>query len=151
MTPTEIVDALKSAFGALAQIRNLEGGPEAPTVEVAAETAEESGTPDKLAALRAKPKRSIRRNKVVCLECGMEFKQLTNGHLKEHGMTAREYRRKYGFMARQPLSSQELSEKRRKNAEEKGLGEKLKEARKKKASEAGVAAPKKVIRRKKAE
>ncbi|MGD9818168.1 MAG: MucR family transcriptional regulator, partial [Desulfomonilaceae bacterium] len=38
------------------------------------------------------PKKSIQRNKVVCLECGQEFKMLSPKHLKSHGLTGKEYR-----------------------------------------------------------
>ncbi len=48
------------------------------------------------------PKRSIQKNKVVCLECGQEFKMLSPKHLKSHDLTPKEYRKKYGFSARQP-------------------------------------------------
>ena len=76
------------------------------------------------------PKRSIRKNKVICLECGREFSQLTRAHLKRHDLTAKEYRKKYGFSARQALSAKSLTARRRKTAKELGLGEKLIAARK---------------------
>ena len=74
------------------------------------------------------PKKSIRKNEVICLECGKEFKQLGNRHLKEHGLDAKEYRKKYGFKARQPLAAKSLSKKRSKTAKALGLGERLQEA-----------------------
>ncbi|RJR24092.1 MAG: transcriptional regulator [Desulfobacteraceae bacterium] len=83
--------------------------------------------------LQLDPRRSIRRNKVICLVCGKEFKQLTSRHLKDHGLTLKEYRRKYGFSARESLAAKTLTNKRKKKAKETGLGEKLKSARRARA------------------
>jgi len=78
------------------------------------------------------PFKSVQRNKVICLECGQEFRQLTNAHLKSHGLTAKEYRKKWGLPARYPLVAKALVAKRRKLAKERGLGERLKKAREEK-------------------
>ncbi len=74
------------------------------------------------------PKRSIQKNKVICLECGQEFKMLSPKHLKSHGLTSKEYRKKYGFGARQPLCARSLSERRSKSGKERGLPENLRKA-----------------------
>ena len=74
------------------------------------------------------PKKSIQRNKIVCLECGQEFKMLSPKHLKSHGLTSREYRKKYGFSARQPLCAKALSEKRSQSGKERGLPDNLRKA-----------------------
>lgn len=132
MNQDALNDALNATFNALAQLRNKEESQD--QTETVSDASDEEM--DALVELRKTPKRSIRKNKVICLECGQEFKQLTNGHLKEHGLTTKEYRKKWGFTARQPLSSQNLSAKRRKSAEERGLGEKLKLARQQKAANA---------------
>jgi predicted transcriptional regulator len=50
-------------------------------------------------------KRSITRNRVVCLECGAEFKQLSARHLGQHGLNGRTYREKYGIPRTQALSA----------------------------------------------
>ena len=71
------------------------------------------------------PKRSIQKNKVVCLECGQEFKMLSPKHLSSHDLTPKEYRKKYGFSARQPLCAKSLSERRSKSGKERGLPENL--------------------------
>jgi predicted transcriptional regulator len=68
---------------------------------------------------------SIKRNKVICLECGQEFRQLTGRHLALHRMNPREYKAKHAIPARQSLSSKTLSAKRRRAAKDRGLGEKL--------------------------
>ena len=74
------------------------------------------------------PKKSIQRNKIVCLECGQEFKMLSPKHLKSHSLTSREYRKKYGFSARQPLCAKALSEKRSLSGKERGLPDNLRKA-----------------------
>ncbi len=74
------------------------------------------------------PKKSIQKNKIVCLECGQEFKMLSPKHLKSHGLNAKEYRKKYGFTARQPLCAKALSEKRSKSGKERGLPDNLRKA-----------------------
>lgn len=75
---------------------------------------------------------SIKRNKVICLECGKEFRQLSAKHLQAHGLSPKEYKQKHSIPMRQSLSSKTLSAKRRKIAKEKGLGEKLAQAKKRK-------------------
>jgi len=74
------------------------------------------------------PKKSIQKNKVVCLECGQEFKMLSPKHLKSHGLDSKEYRKKYGFSARQPLCAKALSEKRSQSGKERGLPINLRKA-----------------------
>ena len=54
--------------------------------------------------------------------------------IKEHNMDAKEYRKKYGFSARQPLAAKSLSAKRRATAKIHNLGEKLQEKRREKAA-----------------
>jgi predicted transcriptional regulator len=115
MTAEEMQAFLSKTFQVLKQIKAVEDG------GVAVELAE-----------HLDPKTSIQRNKVICLECGKEFKLLTRAHLGSHGLTAKEYRKKYGFQSRQALTAKSLSAKRRKRAKELGLGDRLKKARGKK-------------------
>ena len=72
------------------------------------------------------PKRSILKNKIICLECGAEFKQLLAKHLATHDLTPKEYRKKYGFPASQPLSCKSLTEKRKAMGKKRGLPAALK-------------------------
>jgi len=118
MSAEEMDATLKKVFEALSQIKALEEKPAGEAVD------------DALAKLRANPMRSIQKNYVVNLEDGSKFKQLTAKTLAKFGLTAREYRKKWGFSARQPLSSKSLSAKRRKTAKDLGLGDKLAAARK---------------------
>lgn len=71
------------------------------------------------------PKKSIQKNKIICMECGQEFKVLSPKHLKSHGLDSKSYRKKYGFPARQPLCSKTLSEKRSMSGKERGLPDNL--------------------------
>ena len=121
MGADEMVAALKKTFDALKNIKTIEeGGPEvdAPPVD---------------------PRKSIQRNYVINLEDGKKYKQLTTRTLAKYGLTPAEYRKKWGFSARQPLASKALSAKRRKTAKALGLGERLQEARKAKAAAAAKA------------
>ena len=62
------------------------------------------------------PQSSIQENKVVCLECSAEMRQLTIKHLSSHGLNIREYKKKYGFPLKQSLSAKSLSKARSKAA-----------------------------------
>lgn len=128
MSPEELNEALTKSFEALRSLKIME----------------ESTVQKPAPAL--KPEQSIQRNKVVCLECGAEFRQLTRRHLREHNLEPREYRRKWGFSARQPLAARSLSAKRSKTAKELSLGERLQKARKARAE----AAPGKPVGKKRA-
>jgi len=114
LTPEEINELIKTTYDSLKNVKANEEGAEAEE-----------------AAPAMDPKKSIKQNSVTCLECGKKFKILTKRHLKDHGLTPKEYRKKWGFKARQPLSAKSLSAKRRKVAKEKNLGQRLAEARKK--------------------
>ena len=117
MSADEMDAALKKVFEALNQIKVIEETPAGEAVD------------DELARLRANPMKSIQRTYVINLEDGSKYKQITAKTLAKFGLTAREYRKKWGFSARQPLSSKALSAKRRKVAKDLGLADKLAAAR----------------------
>jgi len=122
MSAEDMEGFLKKTFQVLNEIKTVEEGVES-----------EAGT-SSLAEVMD-PGKSIQKNKVICLECGREFKLLSNRHLiKEHNMDAKEYRKKYGFSARQPLAAKSLSAKRRATAKSHNLGEKLQQKRREKAA-----------------
>ncbi|MGI6657217.1 MAG: MucR family transcriptional regulator [Desulfobulbus sp.] len=114
MSTDEIKTALNDTFQTLKALQESE------SIGTEAETGETGPVMD--------PKKSIQRNKIVCLECGQEFKMLSPKHLKSHGLDAKEYRKKYGFSARQPLCSKALSERRSQSGKERGLPENLRKA-----------------------
>ena len=117
MSADEMDAALKKVFEALKQIKVIEETPAGEAVD------------DELARLRANPMKSIQRTYVINLEDGSKYKQLTAKTLAKFGLTAREYRKKWGFSARQALSAKSLSAKRRKVAKALGLADKLAAAR----------------------
>lgn len=81
------------------------------------------------------PLKSIQNDKIVCLECGKEMRQLTSKHLGLHGINIKEYKQKYGFSLKTPLSAKALTKARSKAAKERGLPEKLQEFQKRKKQE----------------
>jgi predicted transcriptional regulator len=117
----EIVIALRQVFSALQDMQKSES--EGMPLDVAKPSEESS--PEDPAAAKVDPKGSIQEDKVVCLECGAEMRQLTAKHLSSHGLTIREYKHRYGFPLRQSLSAKALSKARSKAAKKRGLPEKL--------------------------
>ncbi|VAW40543.1 hypothetical protein MNBD_DELTA03-482 [hydrothermal vent metagenome] len=123
MDTDEITAGLQTVYAKLQILQNNElkaAEPEEPQSEAP------NITPDK----------SILKNKIVCLECGNEFKMLSSKHLAAHSLTPREYRLKYGFKLRQPLCCKTLSIERKKAGKARGIPENLKKsiaAKKKKA------------------
>ncbi|MEA4855679.1 MucR family transcriptional regulator, partial [Solidesulfovibrio sp.] len=81
MTEDEILSMIKSVAGGIA---GLVGGQALPVGEDAALPAQD-------------PKKAIKEASIVCLECGKSFKVITKKHLASHGLTAEEYRAKYGY------------------------------------------------------
>ena len=126
MTTEEIKTAVSETFQSLKSLQDAENGVVVDTEAVST------------SSQAFDPKKSIQKNKIVCLECRQAFKMLSSKHLKLHGLTSTEYRKKYGFAAKQPLCAKSLSEKRSLASKERGLPENLRkyiEARKKKVAE----------------
>jgi len=118
LTPEEINELIRKTYESLKSVK-----------------CDEEGSVVETAPLAMDPKKSIKQATITCLECGKSFKIITKRHLKEHGLTPKEYKAKYGFKARQPLSAKYLSAKRRKVAKDQNLGQRLAQSRKdKKAS-----------------
>jgi predicted transcriptional regulator len=115
MSTDEIKAALNETFQALKSLQDAEAG---GMIETEAEAA----------CPVVDPKKSIQKNKIVCLECGQEFKMLSPKHLKSHGLDSKVYRKKYGFSARQPLCAKALSEKRSASGKERGIPANLQKA-----------------------
>ena len=59
------------------------------------------------------PKKAIKEASITCLECGKSFKVITKKHLASHGLTAEEYRAKYGYKKTQALACKSLARERR--------------------------------------
>ena len=115
MSVEEITNALNVTFQALKSLQESE-----VSCGIEPDTLETTKVLD--------PKKSIQKNKVVCLECGKEFRMLSGRHLASHGLDSKTYRKKYGFPARQPLCAKSLSEERSAGAKERGIPENLQKA-----------------------
>lgn len=115
MNADEMTDAIKKVYKALKWIQSQE--------EKAAKTEEQPA----ISGID-----SIQRTKVICLECGKAFRQLSAKHLRSHNLTPREYKQKHSIPLRQSLSARSLSARRRKIAKEKGLGQRLAQAKRRK-------------------
>lgn len=74
-----------------------------------------------------RPRDSIQQDKVICLECGAEFRQLTANHLRTHHMSHRDYKKKWGFRLKDSLAAKALSANRSKKAKERGIPQELKD------------------------
>jgi hypothetical protein len=61
-----------------------------------------------LMALRADPRQAVQQDAICCLVCGGAYRQLTNTHLRNHGLTADEYKRRFGYNRGRPLMCRAL-------------------------------------------
>ena len=68
--------------------------------------------------------KQITEKSIACLECGKSFKLLTHRHLMSHGLTADEYREKWGYAKDVPLVCKSLQRERRKKMKDMKLWEK---------------------------
>ncbi len=120
MSSDEIVTSLKEVFSALNSMKCAESQDMSlEDVPVGEMVAAQAG-PQPM-----DPKDSIQENKIVCLECCTEMRQLTAKHLASHGLTPKEYKKKWGFAMKQPLSAKALTRARSKAAKKRGLPENL--------------------------
>jgi len=121
MTAADIALSLREIFNTLQEIQKAEAtGNALALAPLFPETPLEEATESKLT-----PEDSIQNDKVICLECGAEFRQITQKHLGSHGMNQREYKKKYGFTLKTPLSARSVTKARIKAAKKRGLPEKL--------------------------
>jgi predicted transcriptional regulator len=120
MSSEGIVASLKSVFGALMLLKKAEGEDvsldEIPSGEAMEATRQGMN-----------PEDSIQEDRIICLECGAEKRQLTAKHLESHGLSAREYKKKWGFPLRQSLAAKSLSKSRSRAAKKRGLPPNLRE------------------------
>ena len=123
MSAAEIALSLRQVFNALQGLQKAESA--GTDVAVAQEVSQEGVTQEETALT---PENSIQKDRVICLECRAEMKQLTQKHLSAHGLSTKEYRKKYGFSMKTPLSAKSLTKARSKAAKKRGLPENLKKA-----------------------
>jgi len=117
LSSEEIVSALKQVFGTLQDLQRIE----TEGVSDLSKSSEEAAR----VVEKTDPKDSILDDKIICLECGAEMRQLTARHLSAHGLSLREYRQKYAFPLKQPLSARSLTKARSRLAKKRGLPDNL--------------------------
>ena len=118
MTSEEISESIRLLYGTLEALNRADCQPHESTVQA-------TEAPDSLAALRLQPKQTFQKDGVVCLECGRMFRLLGNRHLALHGLTPREYKRKWGISLTTALSARTLTTQRSKIAKKTGIGQAL--------------------------
>ena len=140
ISPEEIEQILMKTFLVLQRMQNAEQ--HGVLMQLSGEPAAAASQESPLEP--ATPRDSIRESKIICLECGIEMKQLTRKHLGLHGLTQRDYKKKWGFSLRTPLSAKSLSRARSRAAKKRGLPPnlvKFQQERKLKASEKAALSP----------
>jgi predicted transcriptional regulator len=143
MSSAEIVSYLRQVFSTLHSLQKAEAaGTDLEFDPTAAEISQEPALEQKPMLA---PQDSIQDDKVICLECGAEMKLLTSKHLVLHGMSQKEYKKKYGFTMRTPLAAKSLTQARSNTAKKTGLPENLKkfqeEKKQKKVAASAKTAP----------
>jgi predicted transcriptional regulator len=118
MTGGDIEQALVRVYNTLHKMRLAEE--EGESILSSDRVREASSVP-----VAADPGSSIQEDKVICMECKAEFRQLTANHLRIHHLSPREYKKKWGFALKQPLSAKILTKLRSRSAKKRGLPEKL--------------------------
>jgi predicted transcriptional regulator len=93
--------------------------------------AEEEAAPEPAVSIRS----SVKKDHIVCLECGKKMKMLKRHLSTDHDLTPEEYKARFNLSADYPLVAPDYAEKRRDLAKKIGLGRKpgQKRGRKKKA------------------
>ncbi len=140
ISPDEIEQTLVRTFFILQRMQNAEQ--EGVLLEPARES-DTTALPGKVVQPAA-PKDSIRENRIMCLECGIEMKQLTSKHLGMHALSQRDYKKKWGLPMSTPLSAKSLSRARSRAAKKRGLPEnlvKFLQERKRKAAQGASPSP----------
>ena len=83
-------------------------------------SAPEEPAPEPAVSVRS----SVKKDHIVCLDCGKKMKMLRRHLSSEHGMSPQEYREKWGLGADYPMVAPDYAETRRELAVKIGLGRK---------------------------
>lgn len=126
MTTEEMEEALLKTFSTLQKIQKAEDMGVPASIQIP-EFHEERPVGEAAPKAGMDPKSSIQEDRVICLECGAEFRQLTANHLKSHGLTPREYKKKWGFRLKDSLAAKSLTRARSEAAKARGIPDKLRE------------------------
>lgn len=100
----DVPSLISNVYGALASL-----GAAAPAVEA---------LPEPAVSVRS----SVKRDHIVCLDCGKKMKMLKRHLMTEHGMTTDEYRARWGLGGDYPMVAPAYAETRRDLAKKIGLG-----------------------------
>lgn len=122
MTPTEMIAMVKELAEGLAKLSSCD------VVEEVVEEVFEGPSID--------PKKAIKQNSIVCVECGKIFKILGKKHLATHGLTPNEYREKYGYKKGTALVCKSLAKQRKEKMASMKIWEKVESRGKKGAKKA---------------
>jgi predicted transcriptional regulator len=142
MTAADITSSLRQVFRTLYELQEAETAGNNLELDQPAAGISQEAAPEQKPMLT--PLDSIQDDKVICLECGAEMRQLTPKHLVFHGMNTKEYKKKYGFTMRTPLAARSLTKARSKIAKKRGLPENLKKFHEEKKLQKAVASAKTV-------
>jgi predicted transcriptional regulator len=104
VTVDEVPTLISNVFSALSGLNGDDGGNEIP--------------PEPAVSIRS----SVKKDHVVCLDCGKKMKMLKRHLSTEHGMTPDEYRARWNLGADYPLVAPTYAETRRDLAKKIGLG-----------------------------
>ena len=124
MPNSDILQQAIEIARAQAGVRTMTANEVAEYVKELARILEETITQDEPKVVPAvDPKNSIGESYVTCLECGKKFKVMGNRHLKTHGLTAKEYKAKWGLKKDVSLAAKCLVRMRRKKMQDMRLWE----------------------------
>jgi predicted transcriptional regulator len=109
-------------------IGNVTTALQSASKQLAGETVAATGSTGAAPAEKPTPavsvRRSIQRDRLICLECGKPQKTLKRHLSAAHGTTPQEYRAKWGLARDYPMSAPAYSEQRSEMAKKIGLGAK---------------------------
>lgn len=74
---------------------------------------------------KVSPKKSVRPDQIICLECGKSFKSIKRHIGNSHGLTPVEYRARWSLDKEYPMTAPDYSLSRSRLAKSIGLGRKL--------------------------
>lgn len=112
--PDQVPELLETVHNRLTKLQNGVSTAEAPEPDQALPTPP------------VKPQNSVRKNDVICLECGKSYKTLKRHLSTEHGMDESDYKARWNLPAGMKLVSKEYSARRSQMATQIGLGNKRK-------------------------
>ncbi|MDZ7712776.1 MAG: MucR family transcriptional regulator [Rhodovibrio sp.] len=115
MQPDQVPNLMQQIHDKFMQ---LQGG------QAVGEMSSATGTPTPQHEPPVKPRNSVRKNDVVCLECGKTYKTLKRHLRTEHGLEEADYKARWDLPASMKLVAKSYSEQRSQMAKDLGLGEK---------------------------